>query len=151
MTLEAEDMAIMRDFYTRVIGLEETGHRFYEDAETDSPTPGAVRVPGANEIRGVSWDLKIEEQRYKDENHDLVVTSQKYNRPPGEPRPATSPFYGAHVGYVVDDLAFILRTMEEERLGEILGTGEPDGAPNRAFIFDPEGNALELRAKQPDE
>ena len=150
-TLEVEDMALMRDFYTRLIGLEETGHVFYQDPETSSSTPGAIQYLGLNEFPGVSWDMKVEEQRYKDENHDLVMTLQKFhNKPSAQLQSATS-FFEGHVGFTVDHLPSVLQSMVEEQLGEIIQARGPDGAPNRAYIYDPEGNALELRTKQPDE
>jgi catechol 2,3-dioxygenase-like lactoylglutathione lyase family enzyme len=153
MTLVVESMGLMRDFYTRVIGLEETGTRFYEDAKTSSQTPGAIRIPYLKELVGVPWEPKAEEQRYKDEDHDLIVTLIKdHNKPPEEPdRSDISPFIGGHVGFLVDDLLSVLQTMREGQLGKVIITRGPDGAPNHAYISDPEGNAVELQAKQSNE
>jgi hypothetical protein len=55
------------------------------------------------------------------------------------------------VAFLVDDLPSGLQRMEEEQLGKIIQASGPDGAPNHAYISDPERNAVELKAKPPDE
>ena len=121
VTLVVENMALMRDFYTRVIGLEETRLLFMEDSETGSLTPGAMRLPGLNEWLEVSWDVKIEEQQYRDEDHDLSLALMKFhNKPSEKPKSAMSPFFGGHVGYFVEDLPSVLHRMAEGQLGKII-------------------------------
>jgi catechol 2,3-dioxygenase-like lactoylglutathione lyase family enzyme len=144
ITVVVENMELMRDFYTRVIGLEETTRVLFEDSETGSPTPGAIPIPGLNEWHGVSRDVKIAEQNYKDEDHDLSLALMKFHNKPSEKldKSAMSPFFGGHVGYLIDDLPSALQRMGEEQLGGIIKTRGPDGAPNPLFISDPEGNAV---------
>ena len=152
VALAVDNMELMRGFYTRVIGLDETAHLLFEHPETSSPTPGAIPYPGIYEFPGVSWDRKVEDLQYKDEDHDLVFVLMKEHNKPSKDRDesARSPLFEGHVGYLVDDLPSVLQRMGEEQLGKIVKTSGPDGAPTHAYIFDPEGNAVELKAMQPN-
>jgi catechol 2,3-dioxygenase-like lactoylglutathione lyase family enzyme len=103
---------------------------------------------------------------YRDEDHDLCFALQKFNTPPeklvkpgmslpqGWPRnwnesTTTSPFSWGHLGFFVDDLVSVLQAMRDEKLGKVERTTGPADAPDHAFIYDPEGNAVELGEYRP--
>ena len=130
------DLALMRDFYARVLGLTETLHTTHEGAHIDGLT-GLTRV----RLEFISLGTK---------DRPYGVELLKYHTHPSAPTdPAPNRNGMNHVHFVTDDLNAVVAALQAEGLDFC---GAPQAWPTRwalvLYAKDPEGNVLEFTERR---
>ena len=126
------DLARMRDFYSRVLGLTETMHATHEGAHID----------GLTGLDGVRLEVIILGTEDRPQGVELL----KYHAHPSAPTdPAPNRNGMNHVHFVTDDLSAVVAALQAEGLDFC---GAPQAWPVRwaqvLYAKDPEGNVLEF-------
>lgn len=138
----------MDRFYSQVIGLQQVTDLFVHDSRVEHAHEGAIVVQHLDELMGV-LGTQIAIRHYSDPTHTQFLELLHYpSHPAGQvPRATNKPLGWNHLGLEVDDIDRVLKAMETQQLGELLGGPSvlPEfGGKRYAFIIDPEGNLIEL-------
>ncbi len=127
-----QDLDRMADFYTRVMGLEESRHVRREGAFID----------GLVGLHNVDLEVRI----LGTAERPAAIELLKYHRHPSAPVPKGPNGHGVnHLQFVVAELDPIIAALRTEGL-EFWGSAEawPDTWSRVLYAKDPEGNVIEL-------
>jgi catechol 2,3-dioxygenase-like lactoylglutathione lyase family enzyme len=148
LSLVVNNLDLMHEFYSEIIGLEPVTHLRVEDEGVVATRQDSIRVAQLDALMGIE-KTRIELRHYSDPSHTQFLELLTYPDHPEEQvdRAVNKPLGLNHLGLQVDSIDRVLSAISERGLGKVVGGPVilPEFGNHRyMFIKDPEGNLLEL-------